>query len=87
MVRSQRFPNKFRSRGGPVDDSLFADDEADNADSSSPGIIRAVAKTRKRTRPSAAEMREKAGDSDVTRNVPQGDRLSDQELLRIGLES
>ena len=44
-------------------------------------------KTRKRVRPTAPKMRKNAGDRDVSRNKPKEERLSDEELLRIELDS
>ena len=43
--------------------------------------------TKNRKRLSVAEMREREGDNTITRNVRQEERLTDEELLKIGLRS
>ena len=67
------------------DKDLFVeeDDESEYSISTSDLLTKPKEKMR---RPSAAEMRKKGGDEAVSRDVPTEERLSDKELLRIGLE-
>lgn len=64
------------------DESLFGDDEE-----STTTMTDLLGPKAKRVRPSAAELRLKQGDSDLSRNTPKEQRKSDAELLQIGLQS
>lgn len=60
------------------------DDEREYSISTSDLLVKPK---KKRKRPSAAEMRKSGGDETVSRDVPPEERLSDAELLKIGLDS
>lgn len=71
---------------GAKEEGLF-DEEEDTPTSISAEELLGQAKKKKRVRPTAAALREIAGDQQISRDIPKDQRKSDQELLDIGLQS